>query len=383
MSRVLGKTQPLRWGAQDRTRSVQGRCKAATRPASSLHQRARSTHKLGSATKKTRAAVVSQQDKEQLYEEVMRLKRSLNDTRQENARLKAQIKQAEAELSQNNRLIKDLTTKLGRQHYGTCAAGNTMQPDLLAGLKRRNKELRSENRALKDDAAALRRDIKFTNAREIEAEARMYAEECSRLRRMLDEPGEETKKSVGGSSTTKKRDEEDALATMKGENAELTADLRKSETMVAEYREKLKAKQEENERLTREREAEVKGLRQKVEETKKAQMGEAAKKLAEKDDAIRTLEMKLVEVRRSKDLEIKKLKEQQFQQCTNPLCSSVAVGPKYAEEAGSEQAATSTQKKRVPPISSQESALASATLRLNLILSHVPPQTFLSVFFPA
>ncbi len=277
------------------------------------------------------------QDKEQLYEEVTLLKKAVNALRQENTRMRTQARQAENELTKNDKLVKDLTAKLNRQNYmsyGT-SGGSAPKSDthLILSLKKQNKEVRRENRELREEIEALHKDIKLTTMNEIEVEARTYAEECIRLRKLLNNITSSPKLEEPEEGINARQEE--LIATVKRENAELGDTLKKREEVVAEYREKLRELHEKTDKLAKEREAEIGSLKQALDEEKgKLVQSEARRneemrqkliaKASEKEDAIRAMEKKLGDVVSAKDLEIKQLKEErQAQKRTSSLASDL------------------------------------------------------------
>ncbi len=57
----------------------------------------------------------------------------------------------------------------------------------MGALKKQVKEMKQENREKEEEIGSLRRNIKTTKILEMEIEIKMYADECTRLKHMLEE----------------------------------------------------------------------------------------------------------------------------------------------------------------------------------------------------
>ena len=135
-----------------------------------------------------------QQERERLYDDVMKQRMTTNNLNQENIKLKTRIHMIEAELQRKDRVIDDLVQQQEQNFgmpQGKFAAGRTGplkgETHLVINLKRKIKELQSEKQRGDEEKSALERNIRSTRLTEIEVEVKLYMEECARLRHQLEE----------------------------------------------------------------------------------------------------------------------------------------------------------------------------------------------------
>lgn len=135
-----------------------------------------------------------QQERERLYDDVMKQRMTTNNLNQENIKLKTRIHMIEAELQRKDRVIDDLVQQQEQNFgmpQGKFAAGRTGplkgETHLVINLKRKIKELQSEKQRGDEEKNALERNIRSTRLTEIEVEVKLYMEECARLRHQLEE----------------------------------------------------------------------------------------------------------------------------------------------------------------------------------------------------
>lgn len=127
------------------------------------------------------------QDKERLYDEAMKLKVNNNAVRDENLRLKTRLKVLENELQKKDRLLDEFSYQPQENVVGTKDGKGKSETHLTNALKRQVKELKMEVAAKDEENQKLRRNIKATKLHEFEVEMKMYVDECTRLRHMLEE----------------------------------------------------------------------------------------------------------------------------------------------------------------------------------------------------
>lgn len=261
------------------------------------------------------------QDKEELYEEVLRLKNENHFIRTENTQMKTELKKNEHELAKNEKTIQELIEKMKSKDGQMKSYGTSTH--LLQSLKKKNKDLRKENKEMQDEILALHKDIRLTNVHEIEVETQMYFEECVRLRKMLDEFMSSEKSQELSEKENTDKQQADLLKTIKQENESLATTIKKKEETIKEYEKTIEDSKKEsekhqktlddNQKLILSLKSQVSELTKQLDEKSKQEKMQKyptpSKELAEKDDAIRTLEMKIVELKRTKDNEIRKLKE--------------------------------------------------------------------------
>lgn len=200
--------------------------------------------------------------------------------------------------------------------------------NILAGLRQKLKESREKNKALTESLQALKQSVKFTMVKELETEIKMYSEECIRLRKNLEQG--DTKKS----NSNELADLEDQIKkqnrlidTIKEEKDNLVNELKKKDDELKNLKNlaasKAKKPEEDNKEnaklkeIINEQKQEILALKKQADELKVAsqtsvteEVRKSKTKLAEKDEAIKTLENKQTEQNRIKDDEISRLKSQ-------------------------------------------------------------------------
>ena len=159
--------------------------KRGARPMSSLKSKARNSRStMTPDCLRSRRQVPSymNQCKEELYEEILNLQREVALLRKENNSLKGQLKQAESEISSDERAIKNLIKKVkaktGLEVWST-------SEHLVLTLKRNNRILRKENKMISNELSQLKKNIKLTRENEFEVQMRIYLAECIRLRKLM------------------------------------------------------------------------------------------------------------------------------------------------------------------------------------------------------
>jgi hypothetical protein len=146
---------------------------------------------------KLRPKIVNQ-EREALYEDVLKQKLHNNAYRDENIKLKTRMAVLEAELRQRERVIDELLVKPDALQNLTSGAttnaaalavvgGNfakmkKFESHLTQNLKRRIKEMQIVIATKSQELDNLKRNIKTTKQNEMEIELRTYMEECTRLR---------------------------------------------------------------------------------------------------------------------------------------------------------------------------------------------------------
>jgi hypothetical protein len=151
---------------------------------------------------KLRPKIVAQ-EREILYENVLKQKLHNNAYRDENTKLKTRLAIFEVELRQRERVIDELLVKPDAIANLTSGAttsavalatvgGNfakmkKFESHLTQNLKRRIKEMQVIIATKSQELDTLKRNIKTTKQNEMEVELRSYMEECTRLRQQLEE----------------------------------------------------------------------------------------------------------------------------------------------------------------------------------------------------
>lgn len=123
------------------------------------------------------------------------LKIQYNITRDENTRLRTQVKQMDVDLQRKEKDIENLTRTLQQQVNFTHAGGhapvsqktNYLESFLVQQLKRQNRETKLESQMKDRQIEELKKNIKMSKSRENDNEVSAYAEECMRLRSLLEQ----------------------------------------------------------------------------------------------------------------------------------------------------------------------------------------------------
>ena len=131
------------------------------------------------------------QEKEKLYEQVIKLKLQMNSFKSENLKLRTQLKFLEKEQNEKEGIIENLVnnnevTTIGR--LGNI--GNSKKKSeayLTTALKRQVKELKQELKDKDEEIQAYKKNFKNTKLTELDIELRSYMDECLRLRHLLED----------------------------------------------------------------------------------------------------------------------------------------------------------------------------------------------------
>ena len=123
------------------------------------------------------------------------LKIQFNITRDENTRLRTQAKQMDVDLQKKEKEIEQLTRTLQQQstllhsggHLPITQKTNYLESFLVQQLKRQNREMKLENQMKERHIEELKKNVKLAKHRESESEVQAYADECLRLRTVLEQ----------------------------------------------------------------------------------------------------------------------------------------------------------------------------------------------------
>lgn len=132
---------------------------------------------------------VVQQERERLYDDVMKQRITTNNLKDDNTKLRTKIQMLETELLKKDRVIDDLILaqeSMGGK-YGMPRVSHKPDSHLVINLKRKIKDMQSEIQSKRDENEALKRNIRNTRMSESEIELKMYMEECARMRLQLEE----------------------------------------------------------------------------------------------------------------------------------------------------------------------------------------------------
>lgn len=124
-------------------------------------------------------------DKEHLYAEAMKLKNSMNGFRDKNTQLKTKIAQYGKELEKKDRIIHELLGKVSPQANADTAKAESTH---LANALREQIRVTQEEISAKDaEIAKLNKSVKTTKLLETDIEIKMFMDEATRLKHIIDE----------------------------------------------------------------------------------------------------------------------------------------------------------------------------------------------------
>lgn len=122
----------------------------------------------------------------------MKQRMTTNNLKDENTRLKTRLQMIENTLQRKDKLIDDLI-QAQEANYGmpnnkrSVPSGKGEQTHLILNLKKKIRDLICEKQVINEDVERLKRNIRSTKLTEVEAEVKIYMEECARLRHQLEE----------------------------------------------------------------------------------------------------------------------------------------------------------------------------------------------------
>ena len=129
------------------------------------------------------------QRKEDLYNEAINAKQAYNKYYDENTKLKTKIHQAERELDKKNKLIQTLAQQLNTQpgaNFSKLRARPTSS-HLISALKNQAKEIKANLIARENELKKLSKSLKITEVQEMDVEMKMFSDECTRLKHIIEE----------------------------------------------------------------------------------------------------------------------------------------------------------------------------------------------------
>lgn len=115
-----------------------------------------------------------------------------NNLKNENTKLRTRLHMFEVELQRKDRIIDEMVAAQEANFAlpnakRAAPASKGEQAHLVINLKRKIKEMLSQQNLLQDEIERHKRNIKVTRLAEIEAEIKVYMQECARLRIQLEE----------------------------------------------------------------------------------------------------------------------------------------------------------------------------------------------------
>ena len=183
-------------------------------------------------------------DKEQLYDEAIKLKQNMNVYKDENNRLKTRVLQFEKELERKDKIIQELLSQANNQGSSSQTRGGqrmSTETHLVAALKKQIRDMKDEIRQKEEEAKKFRKNLKITKIQETEVEIKMFSDECTRLKHIIEEIVKQ--KSVGytpqevAAIEDKINQQAMLLKKIKQENTEMATVIQKKEEETNNWKE--------------------------------------------------------------------------------------------------------------------------------------------------
>ncbi|XP_037545752.1 IQ domain-containing protein E [Nematolebias whitei] len=126
-------------------------------------------------------------EKEDMYDEIIRLKKSLHAQKSDNQQLKARLRSLEEEITKREKQIEELLDPLKGSEYTRSLVDKKKEGSVVvSGLKQRILKLEQQCREKENTLSALQSDLRTTNLKELNITVETYFEEIQRLRTLLD-----------------------------------------------------------------------------------------------------------------------------------------------------------------------------------------------------
>jgi len=146
------------------------------------------------------------QDKETLYDTMLRLKEQVRNLTVENSKLKAKGIQTESELQRKDRLLAEVIERINSESASSNLVKLQKETHLITALKQKVKTLEDDLTLKNKEISELKKNIKITKFKEYEKQIKVYEEECLRLRNLLKIANEFHKSSVSMSTEKLKQE---------------------------------------------------------------------------------------------------------------------------------------------------------------------------------
>ena len=181
-------------------------------------------------------------DKEQLYDDAIKLKQSMNIFQDENVRLKAKISQYSKELEKKDKIIQELLGQVSAQPQAVATGFPKAQSTthLVIALKKQLKDTKDEIRAKEDEIKKLKNSLKITRLQETEVEIKMFSDECTRLKHIIEEIVKQRNAGYSPEDVAMIEDkivqQEALIKIVKQENTEITEAVKKKDEEISNWR---------------------------------------------------------------------------------------------------------------------------------------------------
>lgn len=134
------------------------------------------------------------QERERLYDDVMKQRMTTNVLKEENIKLKTRLLFVESEQAKKDKVIENLIVQQENnfgmpkaKYSGIRPGGIKNETHLVINLKRKIRDINNEKLLMQSEIESLKRNIRSSKLSELEVENKLYLDECSRLRHQLEE----------------------------------------------------------------------------------------------------------------------------------------------------------------------------------------------------
>ena len=178
-------------------------------------------------------------DKEYLQDETVKLKKSMHEFRNRNYKLKSKVAQCDKQLAEKDKAIHELLDQISSTKPNTALPKGTKNTHLINALKKQVRETREDIRGKEREIKKFMKSLKITRIQEIEVEIKMFADECTRLKHIIEEVMKQKAESYTPEDIItfkNKIAQQDAyIAGISQNNAAITEEIKKKDKDVSKW----------------------------------------------------------------------------------------------------------------------------------------------------
>jgi len=156
-----------------------------------------------------------------------------------NVRLKNKVAQCNKELAERDKVIHELLDQISSTKPNTSFTRSSKNNHLANALKKQVRETRDEIRNKEKEMKKLMKSLKVTRIQEMEVEIKMFADECTRLKHIIEEVANQKAASYTPEDVVafeNKIAQQDAfIAGITQDNTEIAHEIEKKEKEVAKW----------------------------------------------------------------------------------------------------------------------------------------------------
>ncbi|XP_034149996.1 IQ domain-containing protein E isoform X2 [Esox lucius] len=155
--------------------------------------------------KQLRSTSIDSREKEDMYDEIIHLKKSLQAQKSENDKMKAKLRRLEEDKSKKDKQIEQLLDPTKAPEYTLSLVDKKNQGSVIInGLKQRILKLEQQCAEKENTLSKLQSELKTTNLEELKITVETYFEEIQRLRAILDTAEKTNRAEIKGSQRQQK-----------------------------------------------------------------------------------------------------------------------------------------------------------------------------------